>query len=662
VAVKTCVNTFNKDVSPGISGWTQPLLVLATEEPSVRQMLLLLTHQIAQGTAPGRDMLCSSKLVALEKPAGGIRPVAVGDMIYRLCTKILLQHFSHLKMLLPEQLGVGTKGGVEPIIRLVEKAVGKELPESYTHLAMLDFSNAFNSIDRCDIATGIGKHAQPFFRAAKWAYGTRSALILNKDGKVLKLTSSQGVRQGDPLGPLFFSIGLRDTLSSLQDALGFSCKVVAYLDDIFVLGKSADLLAKIFTFFADDPAAGLKLNVAKCKLVDLENLPDTGIKLLGSCVGSANARRSFLVTKVSEEAEVIAKVPDLPFQQGLLLLRMCLQQNLRHLQRCLKTDDIADVWQTLDSAMFNAVSIMRSSTQQHELDQEIISLPAKLGGLGLLSYHEVFPHAYAAASESSDAFLKVIFGNNEAAGGTTIRTQKSRCQEVFEQRLLELKSKLSPIEIAVLEENCSKIGRKWLSVIPYTSALTLSDFEVSTALHHHTLCPGDTAMCKHCGLVNSLCHEEVCTARANFRLARHEMVKKVVMATLESIPDVSVEAEPVVPGSNLRTDFRVSGSAATTGGRSEYDLTIVSLASAEAVGLSVEEYLDRVRREKEAKYRGKTATPFHPVVMSSGGAMEAKTWEILQHWSKVLSPGQLSYLIKRISCILVKSRAKVFKF
>ena len=86
------------------------------------------------------------------------------------------------------------------------------------------------------------------------------------------------------------------------------------------------------------------------------------------------------------------------------------------------------------------------------------------------------------------------------------------------------------------------------------------------------------------------------------------------------------------------------------------------MAAAEARNLSVPEYLEVIRKEKVAKYGGRTATPFHPVVLSSGGAFEKQTLEVFKGWSKWLSPGQMNYLIRKISCILVKSRAKVFKF
>jgi hypothetical protein len=45
---------------------------------------------IRQGTAPGGSLLCAARLIGLEKPDGGIRPIAIGDLIYRVATKAIL--------------------------------------------------------------------------------------------------------------------------------------------------------------------------------------------------------------------------------------------------------------------------------------------------------------------------------------------------------------------------------------------------------------------------------------------------------------------------------------------------------------------------------------------------------------------------------------------
>jgi len=140
--------------APGISGWTV-LLKLATKAPKVIEFLTTLTGMVGQGSAPGQSMLCASRLTPLLKKDGGLRPIAVGDLLYRLVTKVLLRHHFKPDWLLPTQFGVGTKGGVEPVIRTIQRARDDELDQPYNTLTSLDFTNAFNTVDRRDIARAL---------------------------------------------------------------------------------------------------------------------------------------------------------------------------------------------------------------------------------------------------------------------------------------------------------------------------------------------------------------------------------------------------------------------------------------------------------------------------------------------------------------------------
>ena len=56
---------------------------------------------IRQGTAPAPNLLCASRLIGLEKEGGGVRLIAVGDLLYKVALKAILRTSFRLGMLLP---------------------------------------------------------------------------------------------------------------------------------------------------------------------------------------------------------------------------------------------------------------------------------------------------------------------------------------------------------------------------------------------------------------------------------------------------------------------------------------------------------------------------------------------------------------------------------
>jgi hypothetical protein len=398
-----------------------------------------------------------AELTPLRKPDGGLRPIAVGDMIYRLATKAIVRHSNRRDFLLPYQFGVGSKGGVEPVVRAVERALEDTLDRPYTHLTSLDFSNAFNTVDRTDIAEGLRQYAPILYRAGRWAYGCTSSLVLGSPEGRHIITSAQGVRQGDPMGPLMFSLGIRSLLRDLASALGPDRLILAYLDDLYILSPDDLALEQTLASF-NERQPSIRLNPAKCKSLALEDIRTNGLRMLGTCVGSRAAREQFLQEKIDHEAATVtklinlphqpssstcptsqahqpappAKLINLPHQHALLVLRVCVQQSLRHLQRSLKSDDLVHLWDMLDTTLREAVARIRGLPRPaDQLDAAVIALPIKMGGLGILSYKMVAPPAYAEASEAADTTLGPILTLGTLPASTQLTTQHQRCQKIF---------------------------------------------------------------------------------------------------------------------------------------------------------------------------------------------------------------------------------------
>jgi hypothetical protein len=124
------------------------------------------------------------------------------------------------------------------------------------------------------------------------------------------------------------------------------------------------------------------------------------------------------------------------------------------------------------------------------------------GGLGILSYKTVAPHAYAAASEAADVTLAPVLTPEALPASTQPTSQHQRFQEIFGVKKEALLGSLTPEQAKAVIEASSKLGRVWLPTIPFQASLRHTDFEVAAALQLCTLAGEREAHCTLCGEAN----------------------------------------------------------------------------------------------------------------------------------------------------------------
>jgi len=675
--INLALKRFASDTAPGVSGWTVPLLRQALKLPQFGRFIVLLTASMAKGTAPGAAMLCTSRLTPLLKPDNGVRPIAVGELFYRLSTKAILKAAFKQDFLLPNQFGVGSKGGVEPIVRAVERGLEGRLPQRYTHLVSLDFSNAFNTADRLDIAAALKAHAPGIYRLAKWAYNDSSDLLIGDH----ILQSAQGVRQGDPLGPLLFSLAIRPLLRRFITHLGDDRLVLAYLDDIYILSKDGNALADAYTFFEQE-STSLELNKRKCASASFGDIKRDGFKLLGTVVGPPAARLDFLNAAAASTASKLDQLRHLPHQHALILVRQCVQQDVRHLQRTLKTDDLPGCWTALDGRLGKEIKRLSAGRPEASPTTDaLIKLPARFGGLGVLSHADCSIHAKAAAQDDSDAVLGPLLGESgrgERQDGSPEPeklSQASRCSQMWKEQRDNLLKDMDDKARKLLTEAASPIGRKWISIIPYNPTLRLSDYDVATGLAYRLQSPPETGHCLWCGDKAELGHDELCLTRPRGTIGRHDAIVRTIGRYLASDHSTQVEIEPHTQEGRRRNDIQWKGAPSHGRATVHFDVKVVSLlgakshktttrapAETELVAHATKQcikHLDSVGRHATSVRPLSTAS-FKPLVFSTGGLMSKETADEFRSWKGALGDSVFGRLGSAISLELVRARARTY--
>jgi hypothetical protein len=184
--------------------------------------------------------------------------------------------------------------------------------------------------------------------------------------------------------------------------------------------------------------------------------------MLVSCVGPNDAREGFLLAKAETQEKLLTKLDSLPHQHANLVLRTCLQQNLRRLQRSLHFHDLKHPWKRLNLALQTALTRIREGYVKDGQVAALIDLPIKIGGLGFLSFVTCAPLAFAFTSDASDAVLSPLFPGIASSTSPEVETLQKRRWKACKTTGDTLLESLDLPKAKVLLKS-SVLGRKKLS-------------------------------------------------------------------------------------------------------------------------------------------------------------------------------------------------------
>ena len=358
-------------------------------------------------------------LIALSKEDGGVRPIAIGHTIRRLAGKVAMSKMKekYPALLYPNQLGVALPGGAEIGVHTLRQFVNHAHSEDNL-VANIDFRNAFNSIRRHKLLAEVKEHTPSLYRMIYQCYSTLSYLYFgDKD----LLYSKEGVQQGDPLGPLLFSLGIRDLLKSCKSEVN-----IWYLDDGTVCGDPKTVHEDLTRILEASNPLGLSVNSGKCEIFTipgagreeiqsdtqrvLENIQEdmprirmvnkNSLLLLGAPI-CEEAIEGVLLEKLQDLKRMAEGLTNIDAHDAVFLLKSCYAiPKLTYFLRSAPTYRTMATLQEYDQVMKKCLeAIININLGQEAWTQS--SLPVKQGGLGIRKATDLALSAFLSSAFSS---------------------------------------------------------------------------------------------------------------------------------------------------------------------------------------------------------------------------------------------------------------------
>lgn len=397
----------------GASGWTFSAMkaIFLHDSAHAGQGSMLLSqfcNLMLSGKLISRLWL-RSRSVLVPKKDGEPRPLGIGDAWYRLVGRASLAKVGQRigASLHPHQLGIGFKNGCEVGGRTAQMAF-----DALENLVLipLDNKNAFNTMPRGSICTGLQTHAPDLLRFFNYAYRDPSPLFFSGEWVADMAT---GCKQGDNFGSIFYAVGFHPHLLQINEAIqrhiqgsadgcSLTGGVTAFIDDttIFVDARIANLVvADVTEIYA---AARIELAVHKCRFLVPPGtiLPPEGLRgfpsehdgciILGCPVGTPSYRKQAAHSIVHKACRSLPAVGTLHPWTSLALIRNCISARVGYIARVSELADNLNAFRQfdtlIDSAVQRAGSISEDEFSESGYGRVLRSLPTSLNGLGIPRY------------------------------------------------------------------------------------------------------------------------------------------------------------------------------------------------------------------------------------------------------------------------------------
>ena len=563
----------------------------------------------------------------------------------------------------------------------------------------IDASNAFNSLNRKTMLHNMDYLCRPLALYMKNCYGTPSRLFVMGGHE---FSSQEGTTQGDPTAMPAYGIGILPFLSLINPSSEEKVKQLAYADDLGG-GSKLTLLREWWSRVVEHgPKFGYFPKASKSWLVVKEDMllqaeelfRDTGInittegrKYLGGYVGTEEGRRKYFQELCEEwcsQLEVLSKIARTEPQAAYSAFTAGFKHKLTYFLRTIP--NVAELLRPFDEIL-NTKFIPAITENQNisEFDRKLLSLPVKLGGLGIPVFSESSEVEFENSRQVSEYLMNKIVSQDQLYEINPRREREiqNRLRKEKESRnneLLEsLRSQMSKEQLRCNDVAQMKGASAWLTALPLAEeqfVLSKREFFDSLALRYHWRLKRIPQSCV-CGKAFTMDHAMTC-ARGGYIIRRHNRIRDLLAKVMDEVL-LGVRIEP--PLQPLTGEQLTGGSSKEDGAHPDivardfwqmhelafFDVKVFNPLARTYMNQSLEAAFKTNETNKKNLYNNRIIQvekgSFTPVVLSSlggfgveSGRFLAKLIELVSQKKNLEQSVVANYIRTKISFELVRSQ------
>ena len=466
-------------------GWRRLCSSYKSASDDLCHSLALITRRLCtvfvdpEGLAP----LMSCRLIALDKNPG-VRPIGICEVVRRIIAKAILSVTSGdiQDAAGSLQLCAGQRSGTEAAVHAMNTVFKDEDCEA---VLLVDASNAFNALNRQVALRNIRALCPSIATAVINTYRNDAELFV--DGSTL--LSQEGTTQGDPLAMPMYVLALLPLIEKINP--DSSVVQTWYADDASAAGRIGKLRDWWNALVSQGPKFGYHANPLKTHLIVKERhrstattvFGDTQIKItsegrphLGAALGTTSSFSELYVNckveRWSEELLLLSSIAQTHPQAAYAAFTHGMASKWVYLARTM--ENIGSLLQPLEDIIRTKfIPTLCGRPAPNDELRDLLALPCRLGGLGILDPTRMASHEHSASKEITTPIVRSILSHDGRYTHETLADQLSAVAEIRKKKrarssshATELKS-LLPSELQrAMDLSQEKGASIWLTVLP----------------------------------------------------------------------------------------------------------------------------------------------------------------------------------------------------